>query len=163
VTASVTRRDAAAALVDAALQRWGRVDILVNVVGGIKGPVVNPVTEITDEQWDITMNLNLRGTFHCTQLVVPGMIGRRFGKIVNIASVGWAGEAMHAHYAAAKAGVVGFTRSVASQLGPYNINVNAIAPGGTRRKVQIQQSVTVEEAGIQSSVSHTGSLGRQNE
>jgi NAD(P)-dependent dehydrogenase (short-subunit alcohol dehydrogenase family) len=131
VVANVTRREGAQAVVGAALERWGRVDILMNVVGGIKGPIENPIWSISEEEWEIAMGLNLRGTFHCTQLAIPGMMERRFGKIVNIASVSWAGDAMHAHYAAAKAGVVAFTRSVATQLGPYNINVNAIAPGGT--------------------------------
>jgi NAD(P)-dependent dehydrogenase (short-subunit alcohol dehydrogenase family) len=166
VTSSVTRREGAEALIGAVLNRWGRVDILVNVVGGIKGPVVNPVLDITDEQWDITMNLNLRGTLNCTQLVLPGMMERRFGKIVNIASIGWAGEAMHAHYATAKAGVVAFTRSVAHQVAPHNINVNAIAPGGTRRSIDID-IVTIgdssDELPIAPSVSAIGPLGRMND
>jgi len=163
VTASVTRREGAAALIDAATDRWGRVDILVNVVGGIKGPVVNPLLDITDEQWDVTMNLTLRGTLNCTQLVVPGMKERRYGKIVNIASVCWAGEAMHAHYAAAKAGVVAFTRSTATQLGPFNINVNAVAPGGTRRSIDVDLGTDSEAAALAPSVSATGPLARMNE
>jgi NAD(P)-dependent dehydrogenase (short-subunit alcohol dehydrogenase family) len=164
VASSVTRRDGAGALIDAALERWGHIDILVNVVGGVKGPVVNPVLDITDEQWDITMNLNLRGTLNCTQLVLPSMIERRFGKIVNIASVCWAGEAMHAHYAAAKAGVVAFTRSVAHQMAPHNINVNAVAPGGTRRSIDIEMNADSPDAfAIAPSVSALGPLGRMNE
>ncbi|HEX2383305.1 MAG TPA: SDR family NAD(P)-dependent oxidoreductase, partial [Acidimicrobiales bacterium] len=120
VHGNVTRRDEARRLIAAAEDRWGRVDILVNVVGGIKGPIANPVWEITEEEWEFAMGLNLRGTFHCTQAVLPGMMSRRQGKIVNIASVSWAGDALHAHYAAAKAAVVAFTRSAATQLGPYN-------------------------------------------
>jgi hypothetical protein len=83
--------------------------------------------------------LNLRSTFHCTQAVLPGMMERRSGKIVNIASTSWAGDALHAHYAAAKAAVVAFTRSAATQLGPYNINVNAVAPGLTERSIAIEE------------------------
>jgi NAD(P)-dependent dehydrogenase (short-subunit alcohol dehydrogenase family) len=138
VVASVTRREGAKQVVEAALARWGYADILVNVVGGIKGPVHNPLTDITDEQWEAAMGVNLLGTFYCTQLVVPSMIARRSGKILNIASTSWAGdtsgsaEVTHVHYTVAKAGIVAFTRSVATQLGPYNINVNAVAPGGTR-------------------------------
>jgi NAD(P)-dependent dehydrogenase (short-subunit alcohol dehydrogenase family) len=162
VEANVTRRDGAAALIDTALDHWGRIDILVNVVGGIKGPVVNPIWKISEEEWEITMGLNLRGTFHCTQLVLPSMMDARRGKIVNIASVGWAGEAIHAHYAAAKAGVVAFTRSVATQVGPYGINVNAIAPGGTRRRATLGVDLGAEpELGV--SVSSSGSLNRRNE
>jgi NAD(P)-dependent dehydrogenase (short-subunit alcohol dehydrogenase family) len=166
VTSNVTRREGAEALIRAAEERWGRVDVLVNVVGGIKGPVVNSILDISEEEWEITMGLNLRGCFHCTQLVAPGMIARRFGKIVNIASVGWAGEAMHAHYAAAKAGVVAFTRSVAWQLGEHNVNVNAVAPGGTRRSIDIQMTAPAAAAsspGPSSSVSGVGPLGRTNE
>jgi NAD(P)-dependent dehydrogenase (short-subunit alcohol dehydrogenase family) len=169
VVANVTRRDGATRVIDAALDRWGRVDILANVVGGIKGPVVNPIWSITEEEWEFAMGLNLRGTFHCTQLVVPGMMERRSGKIVNIASNSWAGEAMHAHYAVAKAGVVAFTRSVATQLGGYNINVNAIAPGGTRRSdriaAQLDESAAAPAEGpvIEASVASTGPLGRMNE
>jgi len=131
VVDNVTRREGAKAVVDAGLERWGRIDVLMNVVGGIKGPMVSPIWETQEEEWEITVGINLRANYHCTQLVAPGMMERKFGKIVNIASTDWAGQADHAHYAAAKAGVVAFTRSVAQQLAPYNINVNAIAPGGT--------------------------------
>jgi NAD(P)-dependent dehydrogenase (short-subunit alcohol dehydrogenase family) len=136
VHANVTRRDGAAAVIDAALERWGRIDILVNVVGGMKGPAERPIWEITEEEWEFAMGINLRGTFHCTQLACRSMMERRHGKIVNIASVSWAGDATHAHYAAAKAGVVAFTRSVATQLAPYDINVNAVAPGATLSQVE---------------------------
>ncbi len=163
VTANVTRQEGAAQVIGAAEERWGRIDILVNVVGGIKGPVVNPLLETTEDQWDYAMILNLRGTFLCTQLVAAGMMERRYGKILNIASVAWAGEAMHAHYAAAKAGVVAFTRSTATQLGPYNINVNAIAPGGTSRNIAIDMGTQPgEPPKIASSVSSSGPLGRTN-
>jgi NAD(P)-dependent dehydrogenase (short-subunit alcohol dehydrogenase family) len=91
------------------------------------------------------------------------MIERNFGKIVNIASVGWAGEAMHAHYAAAKAAVVSFTRSLAAQLGHHNINVNAVAPGGTRGSIDVLLTVDDHPPAIAPSVSGTGPLGRMNE
>lgn len=131
VLANVTKRDKADELVSIALDRWGRVDILVNTVGGIKGAIDNPIWRISEEEWEYAMGLNLRGTFHCTQLVLSGMMAQKSGKIVNIASTSWAGSTLHTHYAVAKAGVVAFTRSVATQLGPYNINVNCISPGGT--------------------------------
>ncbi|MET0377658.1 MAG: SDR family oxidoreductase [Spongiibacteraceae bacterium] len=132
VTANVTRREGAQQVVDVALKRWGRIDILVNTVGGIKGAIENPIWETTEEEWEFAMGLNLRGTFHCTQLVLPGMKANRFGKIINIGSTSWSGEPpIHAHYSAAKAAVVAFTRATASQLGPFNINVNAVAPGAT--------------------------------
>jgi NAD(P)-dependent dehydrogenase (short-subunit alcohol dehydrogenase family) len=164
IVANVTRREGAQALVEAALERWGKIDILVNIVGGIKGPVVNPVWEIAEDDWDATIAINLRGTFLCTQRVLPSMMQARRGKVVNIASVGWAGEAMHSHYAAAKAGVVAFTRSVATQVAPYDINVNAIAPGATRRRPGLITEATAEEISRSPvSVSATGPLRRTNE
>jgi NAD(P)-dependent dehydrogenase (short-subunit alcohol dehydrogenase family) len=167
VVANVTRREEAERLVSAALDRWGRIDILVNVVGGVRPPVVNPIWTISEEDWEFAMGLNLRGTFHCTQLVCPGMMERRYGKIVNIASNSWAGEAIHAHYATAKAGVVALTRSVATQLGPYNINVNAVAPGATRRSPHIAAQIDTprdnQPAPVPTSVAMTGPLGRSNE
>jgi 3-oxoacyl-[acyl-carrier protein] reductase len=131
VIANVTRRDGAARLIDAALERWGRIDVLVNVVGGMRPPPTIPVWEIGEDDFELAMGLNMRATFHCTQLVLPRMMERRSGKIVNIASNSWAGDPAHAHYAAGKSAVVAFTRSCAIQLGPYNVNVNAVAPGAT--------------------------------
>ncbi len=163
VTSNVTRRDGASALIEAALDRWGQIDILVNVVGGIKGPVINPIWSISEQEWEFAMGVNLRGAFHCTQLVAQPMMDRRFGKIVNIASTSWSGEPAHAHYAAAKAGVVAFTRSVATQLGPYNVNVNAVAPGPTRRDIAIDLGQPDPARQATSTTSELGPLGRPNE
>jgi NAD(P)-dependent dehydrogenase (short-subunit alcohol dehydrogenase family) len=139
VTASTSRPAGARAVIAAALDTWGRLDILVNTVGGIKGPIRNLVWEITDEQWDGTLAVSLTSTFLCTREAAPVMIAQRSGKIVNIASTSWAPpeSALHPHYAAAKAGVVALTRAVALQLAPYDVNVNAVAPGGTRRRPDI--------------------------
>ena len=139
VTASTSRPQGARAVIAAALDTWGRLDILVNTVGGIKGHVEIPVWEITDEQWDGTLAVSLTATFLCTREAARVMIGQRSGKIVNIASTSWAPphSALHPHCAAAKAGVVAFTRAVALQLAPYDVNVNAVAPGGTRRSAAV--------------------------
>jgi NAD(P)-dependent dehydrogenase (short-subunit alcohol dehydrogenase family) len=142
VVGDVSTPGGAAALIDMTLSTWARIDILVNVAGGVKGPLTNPLWEMTDEQWDGTVAANLGTTYHCTRRAVPSMMRQRSGKIVNIASISWAGDAERAHYAAAKAGVVAFTRSVATQLGPYNINVNAIAPGGTLTHSKAQTEVS---------------------
>ena len=96
VVENVTRREGAKAVVDAGLERWGRIDLLVNVVGGIKGPMVSPIWETREEEWEITVGINLRANYHCTQLVAPGMMEGKFGKIVNIASTDWAGQPDHA-------------------------------------------------------------------
>jgi len=158
VTTNVTRREGAAELVTAALERWSKVDVLVNVVGGLRGKPEIPVWEIPEDEFEFAWGINMRATFHCTQLVLPSMMERRFGKIVNIASNSWAGDPIHAHYAAAKAAVVAFTRSCAIQLGPYNINVNGIAPGGTMTN-ETNKMATSDGDGYE----RGGTLGRYNE
>lgn len=139
VVASASRSDGARAVIAAALETWGRLDVLVNSVGGIKGPVNAPVWEITDEQWDATLAISLTSAFLCTREAARAMTAQREGKIVNIASTSWAPpeSALHPHYAAAKAGMVAFTRAVALQLAPYGVNVNAVAPGATRRSADV--------------------------
>ncbi len=161
MTTNVTRREGAERLIGAALDRWGQVDILVNCVGGIRGAVKIPVWEITEDDFEFAWGINMRATFHCTQLVLPGMMARRSGKIVNIASLSWAGDPWHAHYAAAKAAVVAFTRACAIQLGPYGINVNAVAPGGTRTNASNSspRSGPLFDDGFE----RGGTLGRPNE
>ena len=130
-----TKRDNAEELVRQTLDRFGRVDILVNVIGGLKGNLDTPFVEQTEEQWEFALGINLRAGFHLTQLCAPGMIERRYGKIINIASVDMGGAPGRTPYAAAKAAVAGFTKSLAMELGPHNINVNAIAPGFIRTTV----------------------------
>jgi len=105
----------------------GRVDILVNSAG-ILGPFL-PVWETPDEAWDRLIAVHLRGTFLCCKAVVPGMIAQRWGRIVNLASLGGKeGFPLDAAYSAAKAGVIAFTKSLAKEVAPYNIRVNAVAP-----------------------------------
>jgi 3-oxoacyl-[acyl-carrier protein] reductase len=126
--ADVCNRPEAEALVELALTTHGRVDILINVVGGVKGPIHVPLMELDDERWDATMRMNFKGLLYCTQLVAPGMRQKGSGKIVNISSIAFAGEPDHPDYAAAKAGVASFTRSSALALAP-EITVNCIVPG----------------------------------
>ncbi|MFI6309666.1 SDR family NAD(P)-dependent oxidoreductase [Nocardia fusca] len=131
VEGSVLRPPVVDEMITAAERRWGGVDVLVNNVGGIKGPISRHVWEMSDDEWDATVAVNLRGMFLCTRRVLPGMMERGCGTIVNIASVAWGGEPVHAAYATSKAGVVSFTRSVATSVGPHGITVNAVAPGLT--------------------------------
>jgi 3-oxoacyl-[acyl-carrier protein] reductase len=86
---------------------------------------------MTDEQWNLVIDVNLKGTFFCTKEVIPFMIKQKYGRIISISSIeGWGGSPMgETHYAATKAGIVGFTKALARELAPYNITVNAIAPG----------------------------------
>lgn len=104
------------------------VDILINVVGGIRGEINQPFAEIEEARWDDTFRLNLKGTFLLTRALAPEMRARGYGRIVNISSVDFAGAPNRADYGAAKAAVAGLTRSLAAEFAPQ-VNVNCIAPG----------------------------------
>ena len=105
----------------------GRVDILVNNAGITRDGLL---MKMKDEQWDEVLNTNLKGVFLCTKAVSRAMMKQRWGRIINITSViGFAGNAGQANYAAAKAGIVGFTKSVAKELASRGITVNGVAPG----------------------------------
>jgi NAD(P)-dependent dehydrogenase (short-subunit alcohol dehydrogenase family) len=135
-----TKRADAEDLVRQTVDRFGRVDILVNVIGGLRGGLYQPLLDQSEEQWEFAMGLNLRANFHLVQLCAPGMIERRSGAIVNIASVDMGGADGRTPYATAKAAVAGFTKSLAIELGPHNIRVNAIAPGLIRTGVMQMQT-----------------------
>jgi 3-oxoacyl-[acyl-carrier protein] reductase len=123
----VTNRDAVQQMIRAVLERWRRIDILVNVAGGA---AVKPVVEITEPEWDHILDMNLKSVFLCSQAVLPAMLTQRYGKIVNISSIyGFTGNATRSSYAAAKAGVAAFSKSLALEVVRDGINVNAIAPG----------------------------------
>jgi 3-oxoacyl-[acyl-carrier protein] reductase len=109
------------------IERCGRCDILVNNAGMT---IDTLLLRLRDEEWDQVMAVNLHGTFSCTKTVVRSMLRARYGRIVNMTSViGSMGNAGQAAYAASKAGVVGFTKSLARELASRNITVNAVAPG----------------------------------
>ena len=135
VRANAMDRGEAGAVVEAGLARFGRIDILVNVVGGVRGTsLYTPFLQLDEAQWDGTFALNLKPGFHLIQLVAPGMLERGSGKIVNVSSVVFAGEGGQADYAAAKAAVASLTRSLAQEFAPH-IHVNCIAPGLIRTSV----------------------------
>ncbi|OGQ87577.1 MAG: 3-oxoacyl-[acyl-carrier-protein] reductase [Deltaproteobacteria bacterium RIFOXYD12_FULL_56_24] len=109
------------------LEAHGQVDILVNNAGITRDTLL---MKMKDEQWDEVLNTNLKGVFLCTKAVSRAMMKQRWGRIINITSVvGFAGNAGQANYAAAKAGIVGFTKSVARELASRGITVNGVAPG----------------------------------
>ncbi len=127
VTADVSKGDDVDILVDRTLKTFGQIDILVNNAGITRD---NLLMRMTEEEWDRVIQINLRGAFLCTQKVIRSMMKRRFGKIINISSVvGVTGNAGQANYAASKAGLIGFTKSVAKEVASRNIQVNAVAPG----------------------------------
>ncbi|TCO79005.1 3-oxoacyl-[acyl-carrier-protein] reductase [Marinisporobacter balticus] len=108
-------------------KQFGSIDILVNNAGITRDGLLMKMKE---EDWDQVMAINLKGTYNCTKAVTRKMMKQRSGKIVNVASVvGVTGNGGQANYAASKAGIIGFTKSIAKELGSRGINVNAIAPG----------------------------------
>lgn len=107
--------------------KHGRIDVLVNNAGIYPS---KPFLEMGLEDWERVINVNLKGVFIVTKAVVPYMVRQRYGRIINISSIaGQRGIAGLTHYCASKAGVDGFTRALAAELAPYNITVNAVAPG----------------------------------
>jgi len=115
--------------VSTALDRFGKIDVLVNVAGG-SGPVGTPSWETTPEDFEQIVRLNMNGCFHTMRAVLPGMIERRSGKIVNVGGTfGMRGRAGRMSYSASKWGLRGITKSTALEVGQFNINVNLVAPG----------------------------------
>ena len=127
MAADVSVRDNIEKIVETVAEDWGKLDILVNNAG-ITRDTLMPV--MTDEQWDDVIAVNLTGTFLFTRAAAQKMMRKRYGRIINIASVsGLIGNAGQTNYSASKAGVIGMTRSLAKELGKRKVTVNAVAPG----------------------------------
>jgi len=123
-------------VVDAAVGRWGRLDVIACVAGGAFGRLTGRrekeklITDYSTEDWDLVLDANLKGLFHCIKAVAPVMTAQRDGHIIIMGSgTGLAGRARWAAYAASKAGALGLMKSAAIELGPYNVKVNVVAPG----------------------------------
>jgi 3-oxoacyl-[acyl-carrier protein] reductase len=127
IVANVSSAEDVAHMMDVAIAAYGHIDILVNNAGITRDQLL---LRMTDSEWDDVLNIDLRSVFLCTRAVLRYMIKERKGRIVSIASiVGLMGNAGQANYAAAKAGIVGFTRSVAKEVASRGITANAVAPG----------------------------------
>lgn len=130
VKCDVSSKGEVEAMVKATMDKFGRIDILVNNAGIA---VFKPFLELSEEDWDKTLDINLKGQFLCAQAVAKEMVKKKYGKIINIASVasGQVGVGFPnlAHYCASKGGVVAMTEELALELTPMGINVNAIGPG----------------------------------
>ena len=125
--ADVTQLDQAKEMVEETFAQYGKIDILVNNVGLVRD---NFLMLMSDEDWDSLLRTNLTGLFYCCRAVIRKMIPQRSGKIINISSIsGILGTAGQTNYAATKGGMISFTKSLARELGPFNIHVNAVAPG----------------------------------
>lgn len=115
------------AMAEQILKNWGKIDILVNNAGITRDGLL---LRMKEEDWNVVLQVNLNGTFHCTKAVLQPMTKQRYGRIVNIASiVGAMGNVGQANYAASKAAVIGFTKTVAREYASRNVTVNAVAPG----------------------------------
>ena len=131
-------------LIKQTIERFGRIDILVNNAGITRD---NLLMRMKEDDWDAVLNTNLKGVYHCTKAVAKIMMKQRYGKIVNMTSVvGVTGNAGQSNYAAAKAGVIGFTKSMAKELASRNITVNAVAPGFIATDMTKDLPDTVKEA-----------------
>ncbi len=122
-------RDGAAveAMTDKVLYAFGRIDVLVNNAGIAQQRLF---TDITPQEWDGMFDVNVTGVYRCCRAVLPGMISRKSGCIVNVSSIwGVVGASCEAHYSASKAAVIGLTKALAKELGPSGIRVNCVAPG----------------------------------
>ncbi|MFD9903970.1 mycofactocin-coupled SDR family oxidoreductase [Streptomyces sp. NPDC059063] len=139
-TGAVTRA------VDAALARFGQLDVLVNNAG-VAAPSGKAVHDITDDEWQFMLDVDLSGAFRMTRAVVPGMIARRSGSVVNVSSTaGMVGYRHFAGYVAAKHGLVGLTRACALDYAPFQVRVNALCPGSVRDDERMEGRMLAEIA-----------------
>jgi len=127
VQADVSKYDQAQALVKAAREAYGGLDILVNNAGTTRDTLL---ARMSEEDWDVVLDTNLKSVFNCSKAALRPMMRQRYGRIVNITSVsGLVGQAGQANYSSSKAGIIGFTKALAREVGSRNITVNAVAPG----------------------------------
>lgn len=158
----ITSLDEANQMAKATLDKFGQIDILGNIAGGAIPGKIGPFSQSVKEVWDRIIGLNLYGTFTCTRAVINHMIERRSGKIVNIASVaGIVGQTNTADYAAAKGGIIAFTKSLAKEVAQYGINVNCVSPAvtGTERVLSMPEEFLQKQI----KMIHLGRYGKPEE
>jgi 3-oxoacyl-[acyl-carrier protein] reductase len=127
VRVDVSNSESARELIERAVAEFGHIDILVNNAGTTRD---NLIMRMSEAEWDLVLNINLKGAFNCSKAAIRSMMKQRYGRIVNISSVsGLAGQAGQTNYSSSKAGLIGFTKALAKEVGSRNITVNAVAPG----------------------------------
>jgi 3-oxoacyl-[acyl-carrier protein] reductase len=155
IQADVSQLDQAERLVQETIEHFGRLDFLICNAGIWEGA---PVEEISEELWDKTLEINLKGTWSVCRAAVPLMKQQRFGRIVIVSSTaGQRGEANVSNYAASKGGQISFTKSLAPELGPFGINVNCVAPGWVQ--TEMTDDALADTATLES-IRKTSPLGR---
>lgn len=154
VTADVSCRDQVQALVGQVQKEFGGIDVLVNNAGIIRD---NLISNISEEDWDRVIDINLKGAFLCCQAVFPVLKQQGSGKIVNIVSRAWLGSVGQANYTASKGGLVSLTRSLALEFARFGINVNAVAPGAIDSPMTRGLSVEARERLVR--MQPTGRMG----
>ena len=144
VEADVRDADAVKAMIDQIITKWGKIDILVNNAGIARD---NLLLRMSDKAWDDVLNTNLRGTYLCTKFALRSMIKQQWGRIISVASIaGLIGNAGQTNYSASKAGIIGFTKSVAREVGSRNITANAVAPGFIRTQMTEKLPDAIKES-----------------
>jgi 3-oxoacyl-[acyl-carrier protein] reductase len=140
--ADVAQEQEVQAMVDEAIKRYGRIDILVN------NAAIDPRkkwNEISVEEWDNVMAVNVRSQFICSKAVFPHMVQQGRGKIINVSSiVFWSGQKNYVHYVASKGAIIGFTRALAREVGEQNISVNCITPGAVWTETELEKVGSLE-------------------
>lgn len=144
VSADISNRKQVDAMIAAIHDKFGAIDILVNNAGIAQQLLFS---DLKEEDWNRMFDVNVKGMFHCTQAVLPDMLHKKAGKIINLSSIwGICGASCEVHYSAAKAAIIGFTKALAKELGPSNIQVNCVAPGVIQTEMNAHLSLDTLEA-----------------
>ncbi|MDQ3864109.1 MAG: 3-oxoacyl-ACP reductase FabG [Actinomycetota bacterium] len=144
IRTDVAHEDQVQNMVGSVLRAFGRIDVLVNNAGVLAR---SPLEEMPIEEWDRVLGVNLRGTFLCCRFVLPNMLERGEGRIINVASqIGQAGAPFLTHYSASKGGIIAFTKALAREVAARGVLVNAVAPGPISTGIMPAESEELEEA-----------------
>jgi 3-oxoacyl-[acyl-carrier protein] reductase len=147
VQVDVSDNASAKAMIDRAIAEFGHIDILVNNAGVTRDTLIMRMKEA---DWDLVLNVNLKGAFNCSKAAIRPMMKQRYGRIVNITSVsGLAGQVGQTNYSSSKAGLIGFTKALAKEVGSRNITVNAVAPGFIETDLTVDLPQELKDMAIQ--------------